>query len=232
MLYLPSHATRATPVLRRRHRLAAAVGVLAALLAAAPAQAERADRLKEMNISSDAGGKLDQLNRFGELKGNIVITKGTILMHADRVQWRQTEAGYDTAVAFGVPGRPATFRQKRDGEGDEYIEGEADRLEYDARTDTVKFINNAILRRLRGVAVADEVRGNQIAYDGTTQVWSFSGGPAPTAASPTGRVHVTLTPREGSEAAAEAARSASQPAPALKTSPELTPPSPASGAAR
>ena len=233
MLYPSPRALRAPRFPGLRRWLPAAIGLLAGVLIGASAHAERADRLKEMNISSDAGGKLDQLNRFGELKGNIVITKGTILMHADRVQWRQTEAGYDTAIAFGIPGRPATYRQKRDGEGDEYIEGEADRLEYDARTDTVKFVNNAILRRLRGATVADEVRGNQIAYDGTTQVWSFSGGTTPTPANTGGRVHVTLTPREGTEAAAEAARAASQPAPALKTSPELSTPAPAaSGAVR
>jgi len=205
---------------------------LACTVVLAPAHAERADRLKEMNIVSDRGGKLDQQNRFAEVEGNVVITKGTILMHADRVQVRQSAAGYDTAIAFGASGRPATFRQKRDG-ADEYIEGEADRLEYDARTDTVKFVNNAVVRRLRGATVTDEISGNLITYDGTSQVSSVSGGATPTPANPTGRVRVTLTPREGTEAAAEAARAAaSQGAPVLKTSPDLSPPAAASGAAR
>ena len=204
---------------------------LACLFALAPARAERADRLKEMNIVSDRGGKLDQQNRFAEVEGNVVITKGTILMHADRVQVRQSAAGYDTAIAFGTSGRPATFRQKRDG-ADEYIEGEADRLEYDARTDTVKFVNNAVVRRLRGASVTDEISGNLITYDGTSQVSSVSGGATPTPANPTGRVRVTLTPREGTEAAAEAARGASQSSPALKTSPEISAPGAASGVNR
>ena len=204
---------------------------LACTLAFAPAHAEKADRLKEMNIVSDRGGKLDQQNRFAEVEGNVVITKGTILMHADRVQVRQSAAGYDTAIAFGASGKPATFRQKRDG-ADEYIEGEADRLEYDARTDTVRFVNNAVVRRLRGASVTDEISGNLITYDGTSQVSSVTGGATPTPANPTGRVRVTLTPREGTEAAAEAARGASQNAPALKTSPELSPPGAASGVAR
>ena len=207
-----------------------AVFALACITMLAPAHAEKADRLKEMNIVSDRGGKLDQQNRFAEVEGNVVITKGTILMHADRVQVRQSAAGYDTAIAFGASGRPATFRQKRDG-ADEYIEGEADRLEYDARTDTVKFVNNAVVRRLRGASVTDEISGNLITYDGTSQVSSVTGGATPTPANPTGRVRVTLTPREGTEAAAEA-RGASQNAPALKTSPELSPPTAASGAGR
>lgn len=209
----------------------AVLGLACTFVLAPPAQAEKADRLKEMNIVSDRGGKLDQQNRFAEVEGNVVITKGTILMHADRVQVRQSAAGYDTATAFGASGRPATFRQKRDG-ADEYIEGEADRLEYDARTDTVKFVNNAVVRRLRGASVTDEISGNLITYDGTSQVSSVTGGATPTPANPTGRVRVTLTPREGTEAAAEASRAASQNAPALKTSPALSPLGAASGAAR
>ena len=215
---------------RFRHWQPAALA-LAGAFALAPAHAEKADRLKEMNIVSDRGGKLDQQNRFAEVEGNVVITKGTILMHADRVQVRQSAAGYDTAIAFGASGRPATFRQKRDGAA-EYVEGEADRLEYDARTDTVKFVNNAVVRRLRGAMVTDEISGNLITYDGTSQVSSVSGGATPTPANPTGRVRVTLTPREGTEAAAEAARGASQNAPALKTSPELSAPGAASGVNR
>ena len=54
---------------------------------------------------------------------------------------RETPDGYHTAVAIGAAAKPATFRQKRDGV-DEYIEGEAERLEYDARTDTVRFVDN------------------------------------------------------------------------------------------
>lgn len=226
-----SSTPRATPLLRPPAVALAVIGLACAVLAA-PARAEKADRLKEMNIVSDRGGKLDQQNRVAEVEGNVVITKGTILMHADRVQVRQSAAGYDTAVAFGTAGRPATFRQKRDG-ADEYIEGEADRLEYDARTDTVKFVNNAVVRRLRGATVSDEISGNLITYDGTSQVSSVSGGANPTPANPSGRVRVTLTPREGTEAAAEAARSASQPAPTLRTSPDMAPPpAAASGAAR
>ena len=87
------------------------------------------------------------------------------------------------------------------------------------------------MRRLRGASVTDEISGNLITYDGTSQVSSVTGGATPTPANPTGRVRVTLTPREGTEAAAEASRAASQNAPALKASPALSPPA-ASGAAR
>jgi len=189
-----------------------------ALALAGPAQAEKADRTKPLNVSADKGGNFDLLRQVVVFSGNVAITKGTIVIKADRVEVREAPDGYYTAVAIGSPAQPATFRQKRDGV-DEYIDGQADRLEYDERPDTVRFVNNAIVRRLRGASVGDEVTGSLITYDNTTEVFSVSGGsPSTTAGSPGGRVRATLTPREGTPAAAEAA---SQPTAPLKASPSL-----------
>ena len=186
-----------------------------------PIHAERGDRLKPLNVEADQSGRVDLQNQTVVFSGNVVVSKGTMVIRAARIEVRQTPAGYDTATAFGAPGRPATFRQKRDGV-DEYIDGQAERLEYDGRADVIKFISNAAVRRLRGVAVADEITGNLVTYDATTEVFSVSGGAATTAANPGGRVRAVLTPREGSAAAAEAADAASGlPAPALKLSPAL-----------
>ena len=186
-----------------------------------PAHAERGDRLKPLNVEADQSGRVDLQNQTVVFSGNVVVSKGTMVIRAARIEVRQTPAGYDTATAFGAPGRPATFRQKRDGV-DEFIDGQAERLEYDGRADVIKFISNAAVRRLRGVAVADEITGNLVTYDATTEVFSVSGGAATTAANPGGRVRAVLTPREGSAAAAEAADAASGlPVPALKLSPTL-----------
>jgi lipopolysaccharide export system protein LptA len=182
--------------------------VLAVVGATVPAHAEKADRLKQATILSDQGGQIDLQKQVVVFSGNVVITKGTMVIHAARVEVRQAPDGYDTAVAFGAPGKPATFRQKRDGV-DEYMDGEAERLEYDGKADVVKFINNAALRRLRGVTPADEITGNLITYDATTDKLTVSGGAAPTAANPSGRVRAVLMPRQGTEAAAEMAQAAS-----------------------
>ena len=190
-------------------------------LAALPADAERADRLKPLNVEADQSGRVDLQNQVVTFTGNVVVSKGTMVIRASRIEVRQTPAGYDMAVAFGAPGKPATFRQKRDGV-DEFIAGEADRLEYDGRIDQIKFVNNAAVRRLRGATVADEINGNLVTYDGTTEVFSVSGGGAPTAANPGGRVRAVLAPRESSEAATEAAQQqASAPGTGLKPSPAL-----------
>ena len=192
-----------------------------AMFIAAPAHAERADRLQKINIAADQSGQIDLQKQVVVYTGNVVISRGTMVIRAARVEVRQLPSGYYTAVAFGAPNKPATFRQKRDGV-DEHIEGEAERLEYDGSKDLVKFINNAEVRRLRGATTADEIAGNLITYDATTEKMTVSGGARPTAANPGGRVTAVLSPREGSEAAAEQAAAASAAASApLRLSPTL-----------
>ena len=191
-----------------------AVGLAAV---AVPGRAEKADRFKPLNVEADLPGKIDLLNQFVVFNGNVVVTKGTMTIRAGRIEVRETPDGYHTALA-----KPATFRQKRDG-ADEYIEGEADRLEYDGKTDTVRFVDKASVRRLRGAAVADEISGNLVTYNSLSEVFSVSGGAPATASNPGGRVRAVLTPREGSPAAqaAASAASASASAPTLRPSTAL-----------
>ncbi|HEY0858611.1 MAG TPA: lipopolysaccharide transport periplasmic protein LptA [Albitalea sp.] len=177
---------------------------------AQPAQAERADRTKPLNVAADRQGTFDLLKQVIVFSGNVIITKGSIVIKADRVEVRESPDGFYTAIALGSKAQPATFRQKRDGV-DEYIDGQADRLEYEERADTVRFVDNAIVRRLRGATIGDEITGSLITYDNTTEVFSVSGGPGPTPGSPGGRVRAVLTPREGTPAAAAAASAAGVP---------------------
>lgn len=171
--------------------------LLALLLAAGGAWADRSDRDKPINFAADSA-KVDELKQLNILTGNVEITKGTIVVRADRVEVRQSPDGYQAAVATGWPDRRATFRQKREA-SDEVIEGEAERLEYDSRTDTLKLINQAVMRRFRGTTLADEVRGNTITYDNSTEVFQVLGGSSSTA--PSGRVRGVLTPRNAGAAA-------------------------------
>ncbi|MEP7303460.1 MAG: lipopolysaccharide transport periplasmic protein LptA [Caldimonas sp.] len=193
-------------------------------LSGTPALAEKADRFKPLNVEADLPGKIDLLNQFVVFNGNVVVSKGTMIIRAARIEVRESADGYHTAVAFGSPAQHATFRQKRDAP-DEYIEGDAERLEYDGKSDVIRFVNSASVRRLRGAAAADEIAGNLVTYDSTTEVFNVSGGAPATAANPGGRVRAVLVPREGSAAAAEArAASAAAGGTLLKTSPAIREP--------
>jgi lipopolysaccharide export system protein LptA len=175
---------------------------------ATPVQAEKADRLKKMEVESDQPGKVDLQNQIVVFNGNVVVSKGTMSIRAARIEVRESPEGYQYATAIGSSGQLATFRTKRDNVN-EFVEGEAERLEYDSKADTIRFINRASVKRLRGTAVADEVTGAVITYDNTAELFTVSGGPsAATPANPTGRVRAVLTPREGTPAAAEAASAA------------------------
>jgi lipopolysaccharide export system protein LptA len=195
-------STPHAPALKLITALAAAV----LALGATAVRAEKADRAKPLNVEADAPSNLDLQKKVVVFNGNVVITKGTLAIRAAKVEVRETPDGYQIATATGSAGKPATFRQKRDGV-DEYIEGQAERLEYDSKADTVRFVNAAVVRRLRGTAVADEITGSVVSYDASTEVFSVSGG-APNANGTGGRVRAVLTPREGTAAAAEAAAQA------------------------
>jgi lipopolysaccharide export system protein LptA len=191
------------------------------------AHAEKGDREKPVQIEADEPGTLDLLKQVVVFNGNVVITQGTMVIRAGRVEVRQTPEGFRAATALGSSGRPASFRQKRDGV-DEYIEGHADRIEYDGRADVVRFVDNAEVQRLRGAAVADQVTGNLITYDNVAEVFSVQGKPAVTPSNPSGRVRAVLTPL-----AADTPASGAAPASAPTTSaPRLKPSTSLSGEGR
>ena len=171
------------------------------LLSGSPAGAEKADRTKPMNVEADAL-RYDDLKQTSVFTGKVVLTKGTILIRGARVEVRQDPEGYQYGVVTAEPGRLAFYRQKREGV-DEFIEGEADVIEYDGKADRVKFIRHAELRRFRGTALNDEMVGNVITYDNTNDVFTVDGGPASPAAG--GRIRAVLAPRPGASAAAAGA---------------------------
>ncbi len=178
--------------------------LLAAVVAAAgsAAQAERADRLQPIVVEADKPGVLDLQQQVVVFNGNVQIVQGTMIIRAERIEVREQPGGWRSAVATGTAGRPATYRQKRDG-SDEVVEGAADRIEFDARAGTLRFIGNGAVRRLRDGAVADEITGAEIRWDDAAEQFSVIGGDAASG----GRVRAVLTPlprAEGAPASAPA----------------------------
>lgn len=174
------------------HRCLAAAA-LAVALVGWPAYAEKADRSKPMVIEADRPGTVDLQRQVVVFNGNVSISQGTMVMRAERVEMREMPNGYRAATALGSPGKPATWRQRRDGV-DEVVEGSADRIEFDGRADTMRFLGNGAVRRLRAGAVADEITGGSIVWDNTAEVFRVEGG-ATSATNPSGRVRVILSPR-------------------------------------
>lgn len=161
-----------------------------------PALAEKADKDKPMNVEADAL-RYDDLKQTSVFTGRVVVTKGTILIRGAKVDVRQDPEGYQHGVVTAEAGKLAYYKQKREGL-DEFIEGQADVIEYDGKADRVRFIKRAELRRLRGASIADEMIGSLITYDNTSDVFTVDGGPAGPGAAPgvpAGRIRAVLSPR-------------------------------------
>jgi lipopolysaccharide export system protein LptA len=192
--------------------------VLALAFAVLPAQAEKADRNKPMNVEADAL-RYDDVNQTSVFTGKVVLTKGTIVIRGAKVTVKQDAEGYQYGVVTAEPGKQAFYRQKRDGV-DEYIEGEGETIEFDGKADRVKFIGRAELRRLRGAVVNDETTGALITYDNSTDQFAVDGAPGGiTPSNPGGRVRTTLAPR----VAAAPTPAAAPPAPAASATTRLRP---------
>jgi len=165
-----------------------------------------------MVVEADKHGVMDLQRQVLVYSGNVVISQGTMILRAERVEMRTLSDGYRTASALGGAGKPAQWRQRRDGV-DESVEGSADRIEFDGRADTLRFVGNGAVRRLRGGTVADEIAGANILWDNTSEVFKVEGGDtSPT--NPTGRVRAVLSPRaEPAGSLPASAAMASTPAP-------------------
>ncbi|VWX58633.1 Lipopolysaccharide export system protein LptA [Burkholderiales bacterium 8X] len=185
--------------------------------------AEKADRTKPMNIEANAM-RYDDLKQTSVFTGDVVVTKGTIIIRGARIDVRQDPEGYQYGVVTAAPGKLAYYKQKRDAGTDEWIEGESEVIEYDSRADNVKFIRRAVMRRLIGATPNDESSGPLIVYDQSNDTFTVNGAALPpnagVSAPQGGRVRAILTPKA---ATAPAAAGGARPAPAAPATPPAAP---------
>jgi lipopolysaccharide export system protein LptA len=172
------------------HRLLARL--LPALLLAAVAlcaHAEKTDREKPVNFAGD-DVNVNYDTRTGTLKGNAIITQGTMTVRADRIDFKQNA---DNSISATVYGNPLSFRQKKDA-SDEYYEAYAQRAHYDGEKDLLELFDRALLKQ-----GGDEIRSNYLSYNTSTGVFKAEGRPneAGAAEGPGARVRGTFQPREG-----------------------------------
>ena len=157
------------------------------MLLALPAFAEKADRDKPIEIEADTV-TVNDAKKVSVYTGNVIVTQGTLLIKADKLVVREDESGFQHSSSYGSP---TTFKQKREGK-DEYMEGSAQRIEYDGRMDKVQLYTKAWVKKGE-----DIVHGDYIMYDANAEYSEvIGGGPkAATAATPTGRVKAIIQPK-------------------------------------
>jgi lipopolysaccharide export system protein LptA len=154
---------------------------LAILMMVPSAQAERADRDKPINVEADSV-RMDDVKKVAVYEGHVVLTQGTLMITADRIEVRQDDQGVVSGLATG---KPVYFRQKMES-GAEFAEGWAERIEYDGQGNKIRLTGQARLKR--GI---DELRGDTISYDSSTEFFQARGGASGTS----GRVRAVIRPR-------------------------------------
>jgi lipopolysaccharide export system protein LptA len=193
--------------------------VTAALAYAPAAQAEKADSQKPSVVDSNHM-TYDDVRQVNTFTGDVVMTRGTLIMKAEKVVVTTDADGYQFATLYAGGGKLATFRQKRDGGPDLWIEGEADRIEYDGRTEIAKLFSHAKMQRLTGAKVTDEVRGEFISYDSRAEYYSVNNNTSGDNKSGGGRITAVIQPRVPPGGSARAVT-------VLPATPESTPAAPA-----
>lgn len=187
------------------HFLSLMMAAAISMVSVGVAHAERADRQKPMNIEADSL-TYDDKQKLSVFTGNVVLTKGTIVMRGGKLEVRQDEQGNQFGVLHAANAQRAFFRQKREGL-DEYMEGEGQTIHYDSKADTIRMVKQAEVRRLAGSRVADRLMGNDILYNNTTELMTVDGGarsstPSEAAKPSAGRVRAVLTPQAAPAAGA------------------------------
>jgi lipopolysaccharide export system protein LptA len=155
------------------------------ILCAAGARAEQADSGKPTEIEANSM-KADDVRRLTIFEGNVVVTRGSLKIQAERIVVHQDPEGYQHSTATGSPVR---FRQRLDAkppasEGG-WMDGEARRIEMDDKSGKIELFDAARVNR-----AGDEVAGDYILVDQRADFFSVSPGKGAS-----GRVRATLQPK-------------------------------------
>ena len=176
--------------------LAAAILSLLAL----PALAERADSLKQAVIDYKTLD-VDEVTGTRILTGDVVVTRGTLVLKSDKALLKESPEGYMSVTLTSAPGNVASFRQKRDGGPDLWVEGQAERIEYDERLEVVKLFSNALVKQLENGKLSSEVDGAFISYDNRKEVVAVRNDASGETKPGQGRGRLIIAPRRTAQAA-------------------------------
>jgi lipopolysaccharide export system protein LptA len=145
--------------------------VLALLLAVTGhAAAEKADAYKPTKIDCRSCDGNSLTGTF-QVAGGVEVSRGTLKIVADSGRVEQSPEGYQNIVLQADAGNKVRFRQKADGPGERWMEGEADRVEYDDRSATVKLFSKAKVRRTLDGLLTEQAEGEYISYDSRSELF-------------------------------------------------------------
>lgn len=131
------------------------LALMALLLISASGHALSTDKDQPIMVEADSM-EVDNKNGITIYQGNVELTQGSIHMVADKVTITQKNKKTEKIISEG---NPVKFRQRPDGKQED-IKGRAKKVEYEAKSELLYLIGEAVL-----IQGESSVKSDRITYD-------------------------------------------------------------------
>jgi len=132
--------------------------------------AEKADQDKPVILEAEKVS-VNDVKQVYDLKGQVLLIKGSIIVTGEDGHIEVDPEGYEFVDVNGLPNKTASFRQRREGPADEFMQGLASNVIYNAKTEVLTLTGDASLKRLLNMQMIDQLRGWKIEYDDVKQYY-------------------------------------------------------------
>ena len=134
------------------------------------AYAEKADQKKPLILEADKVSVNDVQQAY-ELQGNILLIKGSILVTGEQGNIKVDPEGYEFVTMESDQDTTASFRQRREGPANEFVQANGKNVVYDAKTEVLTITGDASMKRLLNMQMLDQLNGWKIEYDDVKQYY-------------------------------------------------------------
>jgi lipopolysaccharide export system protein LptA len=137
------------------------------------ALAEKADQDKPLILNADSVS-INEVEQKYKLQGDILLIKGTIVVTGDKGDILVDPEGYQFIEVKGDAKSLATFRQRREGPANEFMQGSSKDVNYNGKQEVLILLGDANMKRLLNMQMRDHLRGGKIEYRDDTQEYRVS----------------------------------------------------------
>ena len=137
------------------------------------ALAEKADQDKPLILNANSVSINDVEQKYN-LQGDILLIKGSIVVTGDKGDILIDPEGYQFIEVKGNAKSLATFRQRREGPANEFMQGLGRDVSYNGKQEVLILLGDANMKRLLNMQMRDHLRGGKIEYSDDTQEYRVS----------------------------------------------------------
>lgn len=146
---------------------------LLGLTTAISVHAEKADQDKPIILEAEKVS-VNDVKQVYDLNGQVLLIKGSIIVTGEDGHITIDPQGYEFVDVVGTPETVASFRQRREGPADEFVQGRGAQVTYDAKTEFLTLTGDASLKRLLNMQMLDQLKGWKIEYDDVKQYYQVT----------------------------------------------------------